>query len=611
MRSCGKLLLFVLALWPALIGTVLAGSDDAGRESQFSIGSGVRAVGIGGGFVGVADDASAVYWNQAGLAHLENQEANLMHVTLFEGSMLDVATFVYPHPKLGGFGISFMRLGTGDIIKRENWDEIGKFSYSTWQLLLGYGTKVEGGHAVGTALKIVNQSMDNSSTYGIGLDISFLSQINSNLSVGIIFQDIIAPRLRLGERLEIMPTSVNAGVGIKNISLGRGFIHNIGLGVEKAEERSLKLHLGAESIYRNYFALRAGYDRDNLTFGLGIYYYRIRLDYAYKFMDGLTDSHRLGLSIRMGTSVSDKIRRENELENARGSSLILDDRKKQFRFYKELGDKYYRNNSLDSAYVYYQRALAFNEGDHDVSRRVEQIANSRNLLAEKAQRETPRGDNLQTLLDGYYSQAIVFQGKGYYSAALDMINLGLGVSPDNQKFVALRNKVLESRDAEIRKLMDQAMRAEKEGRYADAVTYYNRVLELSPENTAIKQLIVKTGVEIYNTQLITKGAELFALGNLSDSKRRFDEVLKTDPENIVAKDYLEKISVLMKEATELEDLQKDDRVWKIYLNALEHFRNGDYENAIELWEEVLKYYPGNKNTINNIEQARLRLKPKQ
>jgi len=75
----------------------------------------------------------------------------------------------------------------------------------------------------------------------------------------------------------------------------------------------------------------------------------------------------------------------------------------------------------------------------------------------------------------------------------------------------------------------------------------------------------------------------------------------------VAREYLDKIGLLMKEATELEVLQKDEKVWKIYLNALEYFRNGDYEKAISLWEEVLKYYPGNKNTMNNIEQAKLRL----
>jgi tetratricopeptide (TPR) repeat protein len=160
-------------------------------------------------------------------------------------------------------------------------------------------------------------------------------------------------------------------------------------------------------------------------------------------------------------------------------------------------------------------------------------------------------------------------------------------------------------------MMDNAARSEKEGRYAEAVTFYNRVIELSPGNVAVKQLIARNGTILNNAQLISKGAELFTMGNLSDSRARFEEVLKSDPDNLVATDYLGKILAQMKEATELEDLQKDDRVWKIYLEALEHFRNGEYENAILLWQEVLKYYPGNANTISNIEQARLRMQGKE
>ena len=36
-------------------------------------------------------------------------------------------------------------------------------------------------------------------------------------------------------------------------------------------------------------------------------------------------------------------------------------------------------------------------------------------------------------------------------------------------------------------------------------------------------------------------------------------------------------------------------------------RNQEYEEAIKAWEKVLQAYPGNENTLNNIEQARLRL----
>jgi len=49
------------------IAMILMGlSPDAAAQSTESVGT--RAQGMGGAFVGVADDASAVYWNPAGLA---------------------------------------------------------------------------------------------------------------------------------------------------------------------------------------------------------------------------------------------------------------------------------------------------------------------------------------------------------------------------------------------------------------------------------------------------------------------------------------------------------------------------------------------------------------
>src|SRR3954468_16038183 len=52
-------LVFTILVAPLLASTALAQSEPP---------AGVRATGMGGAFVAVADDASAVFWNPAGLA---------------------------------------------------------------------------------------------------------------------------------------------------------------------------------------------------------------------------------------------------------------------------------------------------------------------------------------------------------------------------------------------------------------------------------------------------------------------------------------------------------------------------------------------------------------
>ena len=41
-------------------------------------GAGARAAGMGGAFIGVADDATAIVWNPAGLTQLHHPEASVV-----------------------------------------------------------------------------------------------------------------------------------------------------------------------------------------------------------------------------------------------------------------------------------------------------------------------------------------------------------------------------------------------------------------------------------------------------------------------------------------------------------------------------------------------------
>jgi cytochrome c-type biogenesis protein CcmH/NrfG len=110
---------------------------------------------------------------------------------------------------------------------------------------------------------------------------------------------------------------------------------------------------------------------------------------------------------------------------------------------------------------------------------------------------------------------------------------------------------------------------------------------------------------------IRLGIGQFEKGNFDEARARFQAVLKVNPQEPVALDYLKRISEAQTKVSTLEDLQKDKDVWALYLDGLRYMRNKEYEKAIEVWSQVLQAYPNNPNTLNNIEQARLRLKTEQ
>ncbi|MBD3382586.1 MAG: tetratricopeptide repeat protein, partial [candidate division Zixibacteria bacterium] len=57
----------------------------------------------------------------------------------------------------------------------------------------------------------------------------------------------------------------------------------------------------------------------------------------------------------------------------------------------------------------------------------------------------------------------------------------------------------------------------------------------------------------------------------------------------------------------IEEIRQDEEYWQYYLDGLKSFGEGDYEQAIEMWERVLEKYPGSEDTRENLRQARSRL----
>ncbi len=600
---------FAALLLPLCISiSVYAG--DAGQESQFSIGSGVRGVGIGGGFVAMADDASTVYWNQAGLAVLEYQEFSLMHVTLFEGTVYDVASYVYPHRSLGGFGISFMRLGTGDITRRTDWIEEGEFGYSISQMMFGYGRTIWAGFSLGAALKIFNQSLDNNSTYGIGMDLSLLKPISDKISIGAIYQDMISPRLRLSNRTENIPHTIMIGMAMRNPLDFSIFRSNINVALELPENRAARVHFGGETFYE-WFDFRAGYDSDNLTFGVGFTRRRLRLDYAYRIMDGITDSHRFGLSIKVGRSISDKIKLEDELRDARGNYLILDDRKRQLEHYKSKADGFYRANNVDSAMSYYHRALAYRPDDPEILGKITILNRTRDkqLIEEKS--ELTDKIARQAIMDDYFSRAEKFLEDGRLDISQTWIDRALDIEPDQARFHALKNRLKESIAIKSGNLLNEASAAENDGRLFDAIMNYTQILKLSPNNVIAEEMRTRAANSINAIKMTGLGLEAYYKKDYTKARQKFTDALAIDKNNRVAREYLNKITAPQPtpEAKEREELKQDVETWKIYLNALRHYQDGEYEEAIKLWKQILENYPGNEETLENIRQAELRMRP--
>ena len=73
----------------ALLVLASQASSAAETASFLNIGVGARALGMGGAYTALADDANALYWNPAGLSKLEQREFTASHAEMFASTRLD------------------------------------------------------------------------------------------------------------------------------------------------------------------------------------------------------------------------------------------------------------------------------------------------------------------------------------------------------------------------------------------------------------------------------------------------------------------------------------------------------------------------------------------
>jgi tetratricopeptide (TPR) repeat protein len=590
-----------------LLLAIPAWAGDAGQESPFVIGVGARALGMGGGFVSVADDASAVFYNPAGLASLEYQEFTAMHMSLFEGTIYNFASWVYPHPVFGGFGASYMRLGTDDIIGRSGFAETGTFDYSHSQFLVSYGREVHRGWAVGVSLKAVNESLDQFSDYGVGMDMSLMGRVHEYITVGFLARDLVEAEIKLRSVAEYIPRSYVGGVALRSYPFRENIRLTSSFELEKIKDRSVKVHVGSEIIVDGAYAVRFGYDRDNASFGVGYSFSRLQLDYTYKFMDYIDDSHRVSLSVLIGSSVSERQAEERREQQRRGTVLLEDERQRQFEVYRNRARDFYDKGRLDSALTYYQQALAFDQDNEMVRDRISELQERIDVQRREELMQEEILLDTQRAAESYMAQAEAFFAKKYFLAAEDMLDLVYEIDPDNEQARELEQRIDQAVQQEIETNLRNARMAEEAGDLARAIEAYVRVLELDPDNQAVIEAKGQVSQRLDLAKQINEGIELYNRGQWREATKKFRAVLAVDSQNPVALEYLERMEPDAGQPVTLEELQADREAWQWYLQGLRHMRNQEYQQAIDVWQKVLQKYPNNPNTLENIRQARLRL----
>ncbi|MCD4814757.1 PorV/PorQ family protein [bacterium] len=284
--------------------TQAAESGDAGQAGAFlAYGAGARAIGMGRAFVGIADDATALYWNPGGLTSMKRNQAIYQYVNLIDGNAYHYLGYGHILPYIGTLGVGVVMLDQGEAEGRNTYNELTDgFTNREIGVLLGFGYDINARISAGGTFKIINQNLANKSGTGFGIDVGVMYRPLPWMNLGLNFQNLLAPAITLVEEAEAYPMNMIFGIGAKFF---RDML-KLDLDISKnMEQDGLKPRFGLEVkpiINLQDLAFRGGIDDTEISAGLGYAYMGFQLDYAIGFQmsETLENMHKVSLSYVFG-----------------------------------------------------------------------------------------------------------------------------------------------------------------------------------------------------------------------------------------------------------------------------------------------------------------------
>ncbi len=299
------------------------------------------AIGLGGAFVSLSGDATALYWNAAGIASMTQNDLVVSHTNWIASTKHDFAGYVLPlGGSAGALGFSFTSLSMADMKVRtvEFPEGTGEF-FSAGDLAAGvsYARTLSDRFAIGATVKYIQETIWHESASAFALDIG--STFRTDLFGGMV---IGASLLNFGTSMQLSGRDARQFIRIDPTKLGSTdqiptdiefdswdlpllFQFGVSTNVVKTDEYRVtvavdalhpsddyeSVNVGGEFSFEDYVFIRGGYQslflpdaEGGASVGFGVSTGQmfttgtVRFDYAYRDMGRLEGVHVFGLQVQ-------------------------------------------------------------------------------------------------------------------------------------------------------------------------------------------------------------------------------------------------------------------------------------------------------------------------
>ena len=320
-----KKIFLTLLLFTSLFETraqlfpILGGQRAGISTAQFlKLGVGSRSSAMGDAFVAVANDASALYWNPAGLVQFDKNEVIFSHNKWVVDINHDFAGAVYHLDETNTFGLAFTSLSMDQMKVTTEFAPFGTgeyFSFGDIALAVTYSRKMTDQFSFGGTVRYIEETLDKLKMRGVMID------LGTYYWTGLGTTRFAVTVSNFGNQLA--PDGKVVLIGKREKSDWQSFspptIFRIGFAFEPYQDDDNKLTTaiqlnhpndnsenvatGLEYSWRNIVYLRGGYlfnvEEQNYSFGFGVHVpisiAMCSVDYSFTNFTKLGNSQRFSI----------------------------------------------------------------------------------------------------------------------------------------------------------------------------------------------------------------------------------------------------------------------------------------------------------------------------
>lgn len=302
-----------------------------------SIGQSARAIGMGSAFVGVANDASSIYWNPAGLTKVQGVSVTFDHTLWIADIKYNYLAASYNLGDLGTIGFSYTGsdIGEMNVTTITQPDGTGEtFSSSQAAFSLAYAIQLTENFSIGFNPKFIYESIwrMNASAFAMDLGVQYVTPFDDAILAMSISNFGTSMQLLGNSNLVLhdldpgssgnngnIPAYLETNSWALPLTFRVGIAYNpfyteehkltVALDAMHPSDNYESINVGAEYAYNDFIFIRGGYKSLFLvdseeTFSLGfglkqelIGNVALKLDYAYQDFGRFSDIQKFTLSI--------------------------------------------------------------------------------------------------------------------------------------------------------------------------------------------------------------------------------------------------------------------------------------------------------------------------